>query len=159
MKNSNNHSPKNKVESRTDIDILLKFGSHVLNYIIFYLKKYLNFIFKIFKMAARQKTKRFRTYVYWNFSSNFDVGNHALKSWSTFSKHPVYMAFILTRSEIFISHLEIIIFKNKSKERKIVYNAILQGYGLNNFLLRILRSLNINLNLKNTYINWNQSMK
>ena len=40
-------------------------------------------------MAARQKTKRFWTYVYWDFSSNFDVGNHALKSWNGFSKHSV----------------------------------------------------------------------
>ena len=35
-------------------------------------------------MAARQTTKRFWTYVYWNFSSNFDDGNHALKSWNVF---------------------------------------------------------------------------
>ena len=41
-------------------------------------------------MAARQKTKRFWTYVYWNFSSSFDVVNHGVDSWNLFYKHPVY---------------------------------------------------------------------
>ena len=37
-----------------------------------------------------KKMRRFWTFVYWNFSSNFDARNHALKFWNGFSKHPVY---------------------------------------------------------------------
>lgn len=54
---------------------------HKINVFIFFLIKKI----KIIIMVARQKTKLF-----WNFSSNFDVRNHALDAWNPFSIHPVH---------------------------------------------------------------------